>query len=306
MLAQQSEVNEPYIDQLLEQVNNWGRWGSDDELGTINFISNKTRIDAARLVTSGESISLALNLDKEKSQLNPNPLVHDLQVVDFGGDTWAVDTYAMNYHGYAYSHIDALCHLIYDNKMYNNYSKELVTPFGTEKLGIQNMSDGILSRGIIVDIPRLKGQEYLEPGTYIMPEDLEAWEDKTGVSIGKGDVLLIRTGWRVKEAQDGPWNYTELAAGLHPSVVPWLHQKEVAALGSDGASERYPSGLDRSQSPIHFLVIFGMGMPILDNLDLEQLSAYAENNNRYEFMFTAAPLKVAGGTGSPLNPIATF
>ena len=306
LVAQRSEVNEQYIDQLLEQVNNWGRWGVEDELGTVNFISNKTRVDATRLVTSGESISLALNLDKQKSPLNPSPMIHDLQVVDFAGDTWAVDTYTMNYHGYSYSHIDALCHLSYNNKMYNNHSQELVKPSGAERLGIQNMSNGIMARGILVDIPRLKGLEYLEPGDYIMPEDLEAWEAKTGVSVGKGDVLLIRTGWRIKESQDGPWNYTELAAGLHPSVVPWLHQKEVAVLGSDGASERYPSGLDRSQSPIHFLVIFGMGMPILDNLDLESLAEYAENNNRYEFMFTAAPLRVKGGTGSPLNPIATF
>ena len=304
--AQKAEISESYIEQLLDQVSNWGRWGAGDEMGTINFISNDTRVEAARLVTAGESISLSLDLDKQKAPLNPNPMQHELELVNFAGDTWAVDTYTMHYHGYSYSHIDALCHLLYQDKMYNGFSGNLITARGSEKLGIQNMSKGILTRGIIIDVPRLKGVNYLEPGDYIMPGDLESWEASTGLKVGKGDVLLIRTGWRVKESEDGPWNYTELAAGLHPSVVPWLHEREVAVLGSDGASERYPSGLQRSQSPIHFLVIYGMGMPILDNLDLEQLAEYAAEQERYEFMFTAAPLRVNGGTGSPLNPIATF
>jgi kynurenine formamidase len=146
----------------------------------------------------------------------------------------------------------------------------------------------------------------MEPGAAVLPEDIEAWETKTGITIGAGDVLLVRTGRWAKVASTGEWNYTESAAGLHPSVVEWLHERRVAVLGSDGAGDRYPSGLEDSESPIHFLVLYGMGMPILDNLNLEDLAIYAKDNARYAFLFTAAPLRVVGGTGSPLNPIATF
>ncbi|GJM29416.1 MAG: cyclase [Cyclobacteriaceae bacterium] len=302
----QEHITKDYINQLFQETSNWGRWGSDDEKGTLNLITENQKKAAAKLVKDGVSISLAFDLDKSQGPLNPTPMKHDLQIVEFAGDTWAVDSYSINYHGYAFSHIDALCHLIYQDKMYNGYSKQQLESTGSKKLGIQNMKEGIFSRGVLVDIPEMKGVPYLEPETAILAEDLEAWEKKTGISIGVGDVLLIRTGRHARESAMGPWNYTESAAGLHPSVVKWLRDRDVAVLGSDGASERYPSGLQQSQSPIHFLVIYGLGMPILDNLDLESLARYARAHNRYEFLFIAAPLRVEGGTGSPLNPIATF
>ena len=304
--GQEVAITEEYVHQILKEVSNWGRWGKDDELGTLNLIGPQQRVAAASLVKDGASFSLAFNLAKEKSPLNQNPLEHNLQIAEFAGDTWAVDNYSINYHGYSHSHMDALCHILYQGKMYNGFSQEHVKPTGSEKLGIQNMSKGIFSRGVLVDLPWLRGVPYLEPGTAILPEDLEAWETKTGIRIGSGDILLIRTGRWAKAAKEGPWNFTEAAAGLHPSVVKWLRERDVAVLGCDGVSDRYPSGLEVSQSPIHFLVLYGLGMPILDNLDLEELSAEAIQRNRYEFLFVAAPLRVDGGTGSPLNPIATF
>ncbi len=303
--SQEAAITKEYVHQLLEEVSNWGRWGQDDELGTLNLIGPQQRIAAANLVKDGESISMAFNLAKETTPMNQNPLEHNLQVLEFAGDTWAVDNYSINYHGFAHSHIDALCHIFYQGKMYNGFSQELVKPTGAEKLGIHNMSKGIISRGLLVDLPWLRGVPYLEPGTAILPEDLNDWEKKTGIRVGSGDVLLIRTGRWAKQAE-GSWNFTEAAAGLHPSVVKWLRERDVAVLGCDGVSDRYPSGLEVSQSPIHFLVLYGLGMPILDNLDLEELSVEARQRNRYEFLFVAAPLRVEGGTGSPLNPIAIF
>ena len=177
---------------------------------------------------------------------------------------------------------------------------------GARKLGIQTAKNGIFSRGILMDIPALKGVDYLEPGDAIYPEDLDAWEKKAGVKVGRGDVLLVRTGrWARRDAK-GVWDVSETAAGMYASCARWLHQREIAMLGSDAASEVAPSGIEGIVSPIHQLSIIAMGVPIFDNCDLEAVSATARRLNRWEFLITAAPLPVDGGTGSPLNPIATF
>jgi kynurenine formamidase len=155
-------------------------------------------------------------------------------------------------------------------------------------------------------MPRLKGVESLEPGTPIYPADLEAWEKQAGMKVSSGDVIFIRTGrWALRDAK-GPWPASQKSAGLHASCARWLKQRDVAALGSDAASDVMPSGVEGVNQPIHQLVLIAMGMPIFDNCDLEALSQEAARQSRWEFLLTAAPLAVGGGTGSPLNPIATF
>jgi kynurenine formamidase len=190
--------------------------------------------------------------------------------------------------------------------MFNGYPQELVTEQGAAKLSIRNFKNGIITRGVLMDIPALKGVDYLEPGTPIYPEDLDAWERKAHLKVASGDVVFIRTGrWALRDAK-GPWEVSKKSAGLYASCAKWLKSRDVAILGSDAASDVMPSGIDGVVQPIHTLVLVAMGMPIFDNCDLELISKEARRRQRWEFLVTASPLAVPGATGSALNPIATF
>ena len=164
-----------------------------------------------------------------------------------------------------------------------------------------------MTRGIRPDIPRLKGVDYLEPGTHIYPEDLDAWEKKAHVKVGSGDVIFIRTGkWALRD-KSGPWNVGQRGlAGLDATTLAWLKSRDVAMVGSDGAMDVLPSGVQGVVQPIHLVVLVAMGTPIFDNCDLELLGREANRRQRWEFLVTASPIAIPGGTGSPLNPIATF
>ncbi len=299
-------VSKAEFDRWMQEISNWGRWGKDDQLGTLNLITPQKSLAAFRLVKEGQSVSMALDLNKQPDELNTNPFKHQLQVSRFGGHQVAGDEYSVSYHGFAHSHMDGLPHFIHKGKMYNGVSVDVLKPSGAEKLGIQNAYKGVLTRGVLVDMPWLKGVDYLEPGTVITIEDLEAWEKKTGITVGSGDVLLIRTGrWDYLRAK-GLWDFVARAAGSHASVAKWLKKRDVAVIGSDGVSDVMPSGVEGLVNPLHELVLVGLGMPILDNLDLDAVAAAAKQKKRWTFLFVGAPLRVPGGTGSPLNPLAVF
>ncbi len=290
----------------MEEISNWGRWGDEDELGTLNLITAEKRKAATQLVQDGVSVSLARVLDTEESARNPRPFRHEVYVGKAGTHDVAGDTYSVQYHGFAHSHLDGLPHFARQGQLYNGFPLSGVRESGAEKLGIHNFHQGIVTRGVLVDMAWHKGVDYVEPGTPIMTEDLEAWEQATGVRLGSGDVLLLRTG-RWEAARRLPdWNFGERAAGLHASVARWLKERDVAVIGSDGISDVMPSNVAGLLNPLHELVIVGLGMPILDNLDLDALSQEAQQQGRWEFLFVGAPLRVRGGTGSPLNPLAIF
>lgn len=295
------------IDRWMTELSNWNRWGKDDQMGAINLITPAKRKQAAALVREGYSVSLARNTEKEKAVDNPQPFGHSMTWT--GASTpgqFSLDAYSVSYHGYAHTHMDALCHMFYQGKMYNGYPQETVTKAGAEKLSVIAFKNGIVSRGILIDIPRLKGIDYLEPSTPIYPEDLDAWEKMAGVKVSSGDIIFIRTGRWARRAAKGPWNVSANSAGLHASCMRWIHQRDVAMVGSDAASDLMPSGVEGVVQPIHQLLLVAMGTPIFDNCDLEALSQAAAARKRWEFLLTAAPLAVPGGTGSPLNPLATF
>ena len=224
-----SQLTTKDIEQWMQDILNWGRWGENDELGTLNLITPEKRRQAAALVTDGITVSLAHDFSKEISSNNPRPHQQSFNI----GEQFASDSFQIGYHGWFYSHIDALCHMFHDEKMYNGFAKTLISSEGSQRLGIQNMRNGIFTRGILVDIPLLKGVPYLEPGIAIMPEDLDAWEQRTGVQVQPSDVLLVRTGRWGREQQLGSWNVREERAGLHASTVKWLRVRDVAALGCD-------------------------------------------------------------------------
>jgi kynurenine formamidase len=295
------------IDRWMKELSNWNRWGKDDQLGALNLITPAKRKQAAALVREGISVSLARDTDQQKAVDNQQPFQHEMTWTPANSPgQFTLDTYTVLYHGYAHTHMDALCHMFFEGKMYNGFPKESVTSRGAAKLAIANAKRGIFTRGILMDIPRLKGVKYLEPKAPIYPEDLEAWEKKAGVKVGPGDVVFIRTGRWARREEKGPWNVSSESAGLHASCAKWLRDRDVAMVGSDAGSDVLPSMIEGVEMPIHQLLLIAMGVMIFDNCDLEPLSAAASERNRWAFLLTAAPIPVTGGTGSPLNPIATF
>ena len=285
-----------------KELSNWGRWGKDDEIGALNLITPAKRKQAASLVKEGVSVSMAGDADTVKAVDNPNP--YELKMLTIGSDEIAV-----NYHGIAHTHLDSLAHINDNGVFYNGYKPdaEKVLKQGHEKNSIHNVKNGIFTRGILIDIPRLKGVPYLEPGTPIYVEDLEAWEKKAHVKVSAGDALFVRTGVWARRKAVGPWLRGRAeggrSAGLDPSVIPWLRQRDVAILGSDHPQYVSPSNL---RGAVHDFALLYLGVHLFDNCDLEALADAAAARNRWEFLFTAAPLPIVGGTGSPINPIATF
>ena len=295
------------VDQWMEELSNWGRWGPDDQLGALNLITPEKRVQAAALVQEGFTVSLSRDATKEKSIDNSSPYEHVMTMTGVEPDSkFAVDTLSVLFHGYAHTHLDALCHMFYRGKMYNGYSQEEVTAEGAGQLDVHKLKDGIFTRGVLFDIPRLKGVPYLEPGTPIFPEDLEAWEKKAGFKVSSGDVVFIRTGRWARRAAEGPWDVTKASSGLHASCAKWLKERDVAILGSEAASDVHPSLVEGITHPIHQLVLIAMGVHIFDSCDLGALSQAAAERERWEFLLTTAPIPVEGGTGSPMNPIAVF
>jgi kynurenine formamidase len=219
---------------------------------------------------------------------------------------YGADYFALAPHGYATTHIDALCHIFHKGRIYNGFSAETVTAHGAGKLGIHHLRSGVVTRGVLIDVPAIRGVEALEPGEPIFPEDLDAAENATAVKVQRGDALLVRTGrWGWREAH-GPWAPNKGMAGLDASCLPWMHEREVAVLGSDGVSDVMPSRVDKIPMPIHTVALVAMGIPLLDNLDLDELSAACVAERRWAFLLVVAPLILNRGTASPVNPIAVL
>lgn len=288
------------VDRWMTELSNWGRWGKDDQLGTLNLITPAKRRQAAALAKEGYTISLAHDVLTEKAVDNARPFVHTMLSASGG---FRMDNYNVSYHGMGITHLDALCHANYQGKLYNGFSVDEITAEGCLKDSILVARRGIVTRGVLMDFARLRGLDYLEPGTPIYPEDLAEWEKKTGVTVSAGDAVFVRTGrWAMRTAKGPGVSF----AGLHASCAKWLHERGVAILGGDADPEVAPSQVDGVSVPIHQLALVAMGMLLFDNCDLEDLGREAAQRKRWVFMFMAAPLPVPGGTGSPINPIASY
>jgi len=289
---------------LVASLSNWGRWGDHDQLGALNLVTPEVTAAAAALVRRGRTVSCARALDTEAAADNPAPVTHTMTGTHregFGSDTVAVAP-----HGYATSHIDALCHIFHRGHLYNGYPVESVTGWGATELGIHHLRAGVVTRGVLLDIPAVRGVDALEPGEPVFPEDLEAAEERGAVAVRAGDLLLVRTGrWRWRAAH-GPWDASQKVAGLDASCLSWLRGRDVAALGSDGVSDVVPSRIEGMPLPIHTVAIVALGLHLLDNLELEALAAACAEEGRWEFLLVVAPLVLTGGTASPVNPIAVF
>ena len=299
-------VSAEQFERWLTELSNWGRFGPDDELGMANLITPAKRAEAAALVTEGHTVSLASNAQNYRTADVPCPVEWSMSRATRTG---ASDTIAYPcIHGPGTTHLDAFAHVFFDGKMWNGYDVDgLVTmEDGALKNSIMVVKDGLVTRGVLYDIPRLKGVPWLEPGTRITVEDLEAWEAQTGVRAGPGDAFLIRWGRWARQDALGPFDTGAEAAGLDNNVIPWLKERDVAIAGWETPGYVPQPAGDLPRTALHNFALTILGIQVLDRADFQALAEAAAERGRWEFMVTIAPLRIPNGTGSPVNPIAMF
>ena len=301
-----------------QSLSNWGRWGDDDQLGTLNFLSPEKTRQATSLVQEGTTISCARTVRFESAPDIPVPPMHFMVE---SGEGWgsgekvsarpnqaSTDFFGMVFHGFAITHIDSLAHFFWEGKLYNGRPAHLIsTSLGATVESVELASDGIVSRGVLVDVPMIRGVDWVERGEGVMPEDILAAEERCGFQIEEGDVLLVRTGQLHRREVEGPVDpRVEGSTACQAACLPLFRERGIAVLGSDTGNDVMPSGYPLLSNPIHQVGIVAMGMWILDNPDLERLADACRERNRWEFMLSIGPLRLHNTTGSPVNPIAIF
>jgi kynurenine formamidase len=306
-----SHVTAAQFNAMFTRLSNWGRWGPADERGTLALLTPELVAAAAALVTTGQTVTMSLPVNTLPAIHNPVPADHHMtQLGQTQGAQQPVhfikDYVGSDYHNDGHTHIDALCHVGYEGRLYNDRPEDTATPDGAEVNTIAVLRDGLVGRGVLLDIPRLRQVPWLEPGQHVFADDLEAAERAQGVSVGVGDILLVRTGHPRRLVELGPWNTAEAKAGLHPTALEFVADRGVAVLGSDGNNDTAPSSTEGIGFPIHVLTINAMGVHLLDYLQFEDVRGVCEESGRWAFLFAASPLRIVRGTGSPLNPVAVF
>jgi kynurenine formamidase len=294
------------FDQMMTSVSNWGRWGKEDQIGAVNLITPEKRKQAAALVRLGTAVSLAHDEGTRDARAPTTPNIRHTMMQPSEGGSVVVGSVALGDHSLSMTHLDALCHILYKGHTYNGFTlDEVYGAEGCKKAGLA-YKDGIVTRGVLIDLPRLRGVPYLEPGTPVYTEDILAWEKKTGVKVAPGDVVILRTGRWPRLAQKGEWDIQSTNAGFHPSVAPFMKARGVVIVGQDGPDGVQPMSFPGVRYPFHTMMMVGLGIDILDQVNTEEVAAMAAKLNRYEFMITIAPLRVVGGTGVAVNPLAIF
>jgi kynurenine formamidase len=307
------------IDRWMTELSNWGRWGKDDQAGTVNLITPAKHKQAAALVKEGISISMSLDADIAAKGAPPEQLPasgrsrytwqHEMRSTGLnmrGPSGYAVDTISVNFHGNNTTHFDALSHFIFEGHIYNGFPASSITTWGAEKNDVMPFKDGLVTRGVLIDWPRFKNVPYMGDDEAVYAEDLDAWEKKSGVKIESGDCVLLRTGRWKRVAEKGPLDLNVKAPGLYASCAKWLKERNIALLGSDVVQDVRPSRVEGVNQPIHQLLLVAVGTPLFDNCDLEAASEQAAKLRRSTFCMMVAPLRVPGATGSPFNPLALF
>ena len=281
-----------------DTLSNWGRWGSEDEKGALNLLTPGLIKQAAGLVRSGKVYSLAMPLEAEGPQWPPRHKTW--KVTRYGNDPGkgtADDIVTM--HSHSGTHIDALCHVWYDDQLYNGFDAgEHVTSDGATRNAMENVP-AIVGRGLLLDVAGWKGVEYLDLGVAISAADLDATAASQNVIPQAGDILLVRTGWmRLFESDRERFNSGE--PGLDTSTLPWLRQHDIAAVGADNHAVEALESIPPEDIPFHRVAIRDLGIYLMENLNLEELA----RDRVYQFLFVVAPLTLTAGVGSPVNPLA--
>lgn len=294
---------------LFHEVSNWDRWGAQSARGTLNYLTPDRVVAAARLVRSGTSVSLSLPMDSDKRPDNPVPVQHQMTQLaddDSEAEQFIKDYFGTDYHNDGHSHLDALCHVSYLGKLFTGAPASSATEAGAALGDVTAISDGIVGRGVLLDIPRLHSVPWVEPGDQVTADELVAAEQSQQVRAEPGDLLFVRLGHNRRLATLGPWDTAHAKAGLHPTAARLLNARHISVLGCDTNSDAAPSTTEGVPFPIHVLAINAMGLFLLDYLQLDDLAAMCEQVGRWEFLCIVAPLRVPHATGSPVNPIAVF
>ena len=300
-----------------KSLSNWGRWGNDDQLGAPNLITADKTKRAVATVQEGTTITLSRTVNFEATPDAPNPPVHFMVE---SGEGWASgdkvttrataaasDYFGMIFHGYTITHVDSLAHFFWEGQTYNGNPAHLVaTNQGATVCSVEEAKNGIVTRGVLVDVPMVRGTDWVERGEGVMPEDILKAEEQCGFKVEEGDILLIRTGQLYRRGVEGPVDRSVGSTACQAACLPLFHDRGIAMLGSDTGNDVSPPQYSRVQSPIHQVGITAMGLWILDNANLEDVSQACRERNRWEFMVSIGPLRLHNTTGSPVNPIAIF
>jgi kynurenine formamidase len=299
------------LDQMYEDLKNWDRWGADDERGALNYMTDDRRREASRLVISGESISLSHDLGTEPLPEHPHPVQHHMLASGDARDSNGIPGYeaardhlSLDIHGLHTTHVDALSHMFVRGEMFGGRPASEVRSDGARSNTVLSMADGVVGRGVLLDIPRATGREFLDSGEVVTVAELEAAEAAQAVRVSEGDVLLIAWGREARRVAKGQFDGF---SGLHAECLPWLHDRKVAVLGSDGISDPMPFvGTPRWPFPVHQIGITSIGLHLIDNVALARLGDQCAALGRWAFLFTMAPLRITRGTGCPVNPVAVL
>ena len=313
-------MSEATLRKLALEVRNWGRWGAQDEIGTLNYITPDKIAAAARLVTAGTVFALGIPLQRQGPQSGTRARFNPIHTMfRDGGDQPRDAAGVVEMQGYGGSddwivmplqcvtQWDSLAHVFDSGKMYNGYDANLVTSSGAAKNSIDKTKDKIVGRGVLLDIPRYKGVPRLAPGYAITVADLEGAAAAERVEVQEGDILLVRTGFMSGYLEKGSWDHFDLdeSPGVSVHTAPWLHQKRIAAIAADNyAVEVRPSELPPFRSPFHICAIPNMGLTLGEIFYLDQLAAACAADGRYAFLLVAPPLPVTHAVGTPINPYA--
>lgn len=297
------DLTDAELQAMFDRCSNAGRWGADDELGTLNFITPAKRIAAAQLVRTGEIVSIGRDISKAQSKVDPRPVDH---MVMYNGNGPAIsDWFAIAPHGMTITHLDSLSHFSLDDMLYNGRKRSTtVSADGARWGSIMALKNGLFTRGVLLDVAAARGVPWYESNEYVTVADFEAAEKRQNVRVGTGDVVLVRTGMERMEAERGLQDIYP-RAGLHAECAEWLHTREAAVYGGD-CIEKLPYPSERFTSAMHMIVLVAMGLPILDWPALTDLAATCERLKRWEFLLTTAPMRLPGGTSSPVNPLCAF
>ena len=283
-------------------------WGPEDRRGALNYLTPALVLAAMGEVRLGRTVSMEAPVEDQVTKDNPDPAHHPMtgtaDDAKASGLSFAMDRLEMNVHGNADSHMDALCHVMYDGTLYNGVPASTVSSKGAAELTIEVAKDGVVGRGVLLDIPRLYGVPWLEPGDFVTADDLVAAEQAQQVRVGEGDLLFVRVGHRRRREELGPWDAAAARAGLHPAAMEFVADRKVALLGSDSNNDTAGNAAEQVDFPVHVLAINALGVHLLDYLQFGELVPVCEEAGRWSFLCVIAPLRLHGGTGSPVNPIA--
>ncbi|MFI5980614.1 cyclase family protein [Streptomyces sp. NPDC051555] len=299
-------VSRQEFDALFAAVRTWGRWAPADR-GAWNRVTPDHVRRAAALVRDGTTVPLGRPWNTRPGPDNTKPALHymsDLGDVEPPEPATHKDFLAVDYHGKAVTHLDALSHIAYRGLLYGGHPAQDVISSGGARFGSVAALGPLVTRGVLLDLPAVIGAAWLEPGHAVRARDVIAAERALGVAIDDGCAVLLRSGRFRRRRELGPWDVDVASAGFHVDAMPLLAERAVSLLGADGDSDVRPSPVEGLHSPVHALAVAAMGVPLLDNLDLEALSAACAEAGRYEFMIVVTPLDIPGGTGSPVNPVA--